>query len=222
MKSNVTDEQADASMLAALDEGANYFNGADFYGNSERNSLTILRGFLDRHPEAADKIVLNVKSCVEHTPQGMVLDGSPAKVAEAFSRCEADLGPRKRIDEFELARVDAKVPYEESLAPVLEAVAAGRVGSVACSEVSAATLRKAAAVTKVSSVEVELSLWETGPLTNGIAEVCAELDIPILAYCECDPLSTSLSSSFPLASMPRARYNHRLTSPVLRSLTPLP
>ena len=49
------------------------------------------------------------------------------------------------------------------------------------SEVSAETIRKAAAVTKIVAVELELSLWETAPLTNGIAQACKELDIPIIA-----------------------------------------
>jgi pyridoxine 4-dehydrogenase len=53
---------------------------------------------------------------------------------------------------------------------------------VALSEVSAATIREAAEITKIVAVEVELSLWSTEPLTNGIAKTCAELKIPIIAY----------------------------------------
>ncbi|RYP92124.1 hypothetical protein DL770_001785 [Monosporascus sp. CRB-9-2] len=31
-------------------------------------------------------------------------------------------------------------------------------------------------------VEIEFSLWSTEILTNGVAETCKELDIPMLAY----------------------------------------
>lgn len=58
----------------------------------------------------------------------------------------------------------------------------GKIGGVALSEVNADTIRKAAAITKIVAVEVELSLWESGVLTNGVAKACKELDIPIIAY----------------------------------------
>lgn len=50
------------------------------------------------------------------------------------------------------------------------------------SEVNAVTIRQVAKITKIVAVEVELSLWSTDPLTNGIAKACAELNIPIIAY----------------------------------------
>lgn len=34
----------------------------------------------------------------------------------------------------------------------------------------------------IAAVEVELSLWDTDVLRNGVAETCAELNIPIVAY----------------------------------------
>lgn len=34
----------------------------------------------------------------------------------------------------------------------------------------------------IAAVEVELSLWSTDILENGIAKACAELDIPVIAY----------------------------------------
>lgn len=34
----------------------------------------------------------------------------------------------------------------------------------------------------IAAVEVELSLWETDILTNGVTATCAELGIPIVAY----------------------------------------
>jgi len=53
---------------------------------------------------------------------------------------------------------------------------------VALSEVSEATIRRAAKVTKIAAVEVELSLWSTHIFENGVAAACAELGIPIIAY----------------------------------------
>ncbi|KAK0254191.1 hypothetical protein LTR35_018265 [Friedmanniomyces endolithicus] len=44
------------------------------------------------------------------------------------------------------------------------------------------TVRRAVKVHRIEAVEVELSLFETGVLTKGVAEACKELSIPIIAY----------------------------------------
>lgn len=82
---------------------------------------------------------------------------------------------------FECARRDPKVPLGETLGALAELVNEGKIGGVALSEVSAGTVRQAVKITKIVAVEVELSLWSTEPLTNGIADACAEFDILIIA-----------------------------------------
>ena len=62
-----------------------------------------------------------------------------------------------------------------------ELVKEGKIGGIALSEVNANTIREAAKCSKIVGVEVELSLWTTDPLHNGIAEACYELGIPIFA-----------------------------------------
>ena len=59
---------------------------------------------------------------------------------------------------------------------------------IACSEINSSTLREAAKAFKITSLEIELSMFRTEPLTNGLLKTCAELDIPVLAYCEQTPL----------------------------------
>ncbi|RXG47821.1 hypothetical protein VDGE_04222 [Verticillium dahliae] len=177
----LSDDQAFGVLDAAIDAGANYWNGGDFYGPPDNNSLALLSRYFEKRPEAAGKVVLNIKSGIAVLP-AFTPTGSPDEVAASINKCLQQLGPRGTIDEFEIARVDANVPYEHSLRPIVDAAAKGRIGGVSVSEVSANTIRRAAKVTKISSVEIELSLWETDALTNGITDVCAELDIPIVAY----------------------------------------
>ena len=112
---------------------------------------------------------------------GPIPDGSPAYVRESVENCLRMLGGKAKIDMFECARRDPNVPLKETLGALAEMVEEGKIGGVALSEVSAATIREAAKITKIVAVEVELSLWERAVLTNGIAEACAELDIPIIA-----------------------------------------
>jgi pyridoxine 4-dehydrogenase len=165
-----------------VDSGCTYWNAGEFYGTPTSNSLTLLRKFFDAYPDATSRVLVNVKGGIRFTEHGFTPDGSPEYIAQSIANCAEMLGPVGKIDEFELARRDAGVPYTESVAAINEFVGKGVVGGVACSETSAATLRAAAKVVKVSSVEVELSLWHTEPLTNGIAEAAAELGIPLVAY----------------------------------------
>ena len=83
---------------------------------------------------------------------------------------------------YECARRDTNVPLKESLGTLAELVREGKIGGVALSEVSAATIREAVTITKIAAVEIELSLFSTEALSNGVVAACVEHGIPILAY----------------------------------------
>ncbi|KAJ9142104.1 Aldo/keto reductase [Pleurostoma richardsiae] len=176
----VSEEQAFAAMRAALESGCNYWNAGEFYGPPDHNSLTLLNKYYALHPGDAARVLLNVKAC---TGENFRPDGSPEGVRRSAENCLRMLGPGPgAIDQFEPARRDPEVPVEVTVKAIADLAAEGKVGGVALSEVSAATIRRAAKVAKIEAVEVELSLWNTEPLTNGVCEACAELGIPILAY----------------------------------------
>lgn len=61
----------------------------------------------------------------------------------------------------------------------------GKIGGIGLSEVNAKTIRKAHAVHPVSAVEIELSLFTTDALHNGVMDACRERkypQIPAYAY----------------------------------------
>ncbi len=165
-------------MRAALSSGCNLWNGGEFYGTPENNSLTLLRKYYEKYPEDANRVVLNIKGSVH---PDLTPDGDPEFVRQSVLRCLDMLGNRGKIDMFECARRDRNTPLEKTLGALAELVDQGKIGGVALSEVSAETIREAAKITKIVAVEIELSLWCTDPLTNGIVEACAELDIVIIA-----------------------------------------
>ncbi|KAK3300915.1 NADP-dependent oxidoreductase domain-containing protein [Chaetomium fimeti] len=175
----LTEEEAFAAIKAALATGCNYLNAGEFYGPPDANSLTLLNKYYAKYPEDRDKILLNVKGC---TFENLRPDNSPAAVKTSVENCVRQLGGKGRIHQFEPARKDRNVDIETTMEALKEHVEAGNIGGISLSEVSAATIRRAAKITKIESVEVELSLWATEPLENGVVEACAELDIPILAY----------------------------------------
>ena len=81
-----------------------------------------------------------------------------------------------------MGRLDKNTPVEETIGHLAKYVEAGKIGGMSLPEVSAETIRRASKVHKISGVEAEFSLFTTDILTNGVAEACAELDIPIFAY----------------------------------------
>lgn len=171
------DDQAFAAMRAALDNGCNLWNGGVFYGTPENNSLTLLNRFYSKYPEDADKVVLILKGALRN----MQPDSSPDFIRAEIGTSLKQLGGKGRIDIYECSRRDPRTPLKDMLLCLDGLVKEGKIGSIGLSEVNANTIREAAAITKISAVEIELSLWQTEPLTNGITEACAELDIPIIA-----------------------------------------
>jgi len=107
-------------------------------------------------------------------------------VRASIEYCLKTLDGKCRIDLFQAARGDPGIPIEVTVSAIAQYVKAGKVGCIGLSECSASTIRKASAVHPVGAVEVELSLFETSNLTNGVADACKELGIPIIAY---SPLS---------------------------------
>ncbi|KAL2786098.1 NADP-dependent oxidoreductase domain-containing protein [Aspergillus keveii] len=173
-------EQAFEAMNAALETGATFWNGGHFYGTPENNSLHLLRDYFTKYPENASKVVLSIKSGLteQKTP-----DGSAGFINQCVSNCLEILPPSfKKIDIFQCARVDPNVPIEDTMRTLIGLVDAGKFGSIGLSEVGVDTIRRASKITPIAAVEVEFSLFETGILQNGVASVCAELDIPIVAY----------------------------------------
>jgi pyridoxine 4-dehydrogenase len=168
-------------MKRALELGANYWNGGEHYGPPEYNSLHLLKAYFQRYPEDADKVVLNIKGGMDMSK--MEPDGTEESIRRSVEKCVSILGGVKKIDIFEAARVDPNVPIEETMRAFQKLIAEGKIGGVALSEVRAETIRRAAKVQEIAGgVEIEFSLFASEPLTNGIFEVCAELNIPIVAY----------------------------------------
>jgi pyridoxine 4-dehydrogenase len=124
--------------------------------------------------------VLSIKGGI--VPGEMRPDGSKEGVQRTLDNTLKLLDGKKSLDLFEMARLDPKTPIEETIGYLAEYVKAGKLGGISLSEVNANTIRKAHAVHPISAVEAEFSLFSTDILTNGVAETCAELGIPIVAY----------------------------------------
>jgi pyridoxine 4-dehydrogenase len=167
-------------MRASLASGANFWNGGELYGTPERNSLHVLREYFSKYPEDAKKVVLSIKGGL--VPGKAEMDCRPENVRRSVDECLRILDGKKTLDIFECARVDPKVAIEETIGALVELVKEEKIKGIGLSEVRAETIRRAHKVHPIAAVEVELSLWATDILHNGVATTCAELGIPIAAY----------------------------------------
>ena len=174
-------------MRAALAAGANLWNGGEFYGPPQSNSLHLLNAYFTKYPEDADKVVLSIKG--GFVPGSFIPSGDKAGIKRSVENCLKILDGKKKIDIFECGRVDPNVPIEETVGHLAEFVKAGKIGGIGLSETAAATIRRAASVHPIVAVEVEYSIFATDIRHNEVASTCVELGIPIVAY---SPLSRGL------------------------------
>ena len=172
------EEQALECLRAAADLGCLVWNAGEFYGTPAYNSLVLLNRFFAKYPKYAESVILNVKGAMQ---PNFTVSGDPAFVRKSVDNCLEQLGDKGRINMFETARIDTSIPLEAQLSTLKELVQEGKIDSLALTEVNADTIRRAAEIVDIAAVEVELSLWCTDPLDNGILSTCAELKIPVMS-----------------------------------------
>lgn len=139
----------------AVASGINFIDTADSYG--PYTNETLIADAL--HPYPAE-LVIATKGGFERPSAGQwVINGNPEHIKEAIE------GSLKRlkvecIDLWQLHRFDSKFPIEETLAPVAEAVKAGKIRFVGLSEVSIGQIERAEKVVPIVSVQNHYNLNE--------------------------------------------------------------
>jgi len=155
-------DEAATVLKAALEKGANFWNGGEFYGPPNANSLQLLNHYFTKYPEDKDKVAISIKGGFSFHPQ-MAIDSSPENVRKCIDNSLKILDGKAFIDIWEPARTDPKVEIETTIKTIAEYVKAGKIGGIGLSECSAKTIRRAHAVHPITAVEVELSIFTTDP-----------------------------------------------------------
>ncbi|WP_417215435.1 aldo/keto reductase [Arthrobacter sp.] len=161
----------------ALDAGVDHFDTATLYGKGCNEEL--LGAALGKR---RDEFFLASKCGLEIMAPGERgrIDGRPetlrAQAEASLNRLGTDY-----IDLYYLHRLDPEVPVEESVGALGDLVAEGAIGAIGLSEVSAATLRRAAAEHPIAAVQNEYSL-ATRNSELGLLEACRELGTAFVAF----------------------------------------
>jgi aryl-alcohol dehydrogenase-like predicted oxidoreductase len=167
-----------ATIHAALDAGITLIDTGDFYGMGHNEMLIgeALKGV------KRDRFLVSVKFGALRDPAGgwSGYDARPQAVknflAYSLRRLALD-----HIDIYRPARLDPRVPIEETVGAVADMVKAGHVRYIGLSEVGAATIRRAAAVHPISDLQIEYSLISRG-IEDDILPTLRALGIGVTAY----------------------------------------
>ncbi len=128
-------EEVPPVVHAALDAGIDFFDTSDSYGESEER----LGKALGRH---RDEVVIATKFGSPVRGEEGTGGASPEYVRKALDASLWRLGV-DRIDLYQLHRPDPQTPIADTLGVLAEAVRAGKVREIGCSNFSAAQLREA-------------------------------------------------------------------------------
>src|SRR5271169_1350820 len=172
------DKESIATIHAALEAGITLIDTGDFYGMGHNEMLIgeALKG------GKRERVVLSVKFGALRCPDGSWngIDARPAAVknflAYTLRRLATD-----HVDVYRPARIDPKVPIEETVGAIADLIKAGHARYLGLSEVGVETIRRAHAVHPVVDVQLEYSLMSRA-IEGAILPELRKLGISVTAY----------------------------------------
>jgi len=200
-----------AAVDAALDAGINFFDTADCYGAGESEEFlgTALKG-------RREKAIIATKFGVK---MGEGKEGArPEYVRQALDaslqRLQTDT-----IDLYQIHRPDPNTPIADTMQALNDAVKAGKVREIGCSNFSAEQMRAARATAGpryFATVQNEYSLLKREPAAEVLPE-CARTGVGFLPYF---PLANGLLTGkyrkgkpFPESSRGKDKFGPRIFTP---------
>jgi aryl-alcohol dehydrogenase-like predicted oxidoreductase len=170
--------ESKATIRAALDAGITLLDTGDFYGMGHNELLLrdALRG-VDR-----SSVFIQVKFGGQRDPSGAFIghDASPVAVKNSLAYTLTRLGT-DYVDLYQPARLDRRVPIEDTVGAIAEMIDAGYVRYLGLSEMGPETIRRAHAVHPVTGLQIEYSLMSRG-IETAILPAVRELGIGVTAY----------------------------------------
>ena len=159
----------------ALELGVTLFDTANAYGAGE-NEQILAKALGNKRQD----VVISTKLGFRVIDGKPLIDGHPDQVEdrcnESLERLQTDY-----IDLYYLHRPDPNVPIEDTVGAMKKLVEAGKVRHLGLCEVSAQTLKRAAAVHPIAAVQSEWSLW-TRDQERSVLPACRELGVGFMPF----------------------------------------
>ncbi|MBS0846999.1 aldo/keto reductase [Citrobacter sp. JGM124] len=216
---SAVDEQTGINVLhAAVDRGITFFDTAQAYG-PYTNEILIGKAL---SPHRNNLIIATKFGFKLENGAITGLDSRPENIRAV---AEASLKSLKTdyIDLFYQHRVDPNVPIEDVAGTLGDLIKEGKIRHYGLSEAGAATIRRAHAVTPVTVIQNQYSLWTREPETE-VLPVCEALGIGFVPW---GPLGTGFltgtidtSTKFDSSTDLRANFP-RFTPEAIKANMPL-
>ncbi len=171
------EESGTEAIRHAIDLGITLIDTAEIYGPL-RNEEVVGAAIRDRRDRVQVATKFGFPFDGDRRLDGV--DGSPANAKRALEGSLRRLGV-EHIDLWYQHRVDPKVPIEETVGAMADAVASGKVRYLGLSEASAATIRRAHATHPIAAVQSEYSLWSRD-VERDVLPAVRELGIGFVPY----------------------------------------
>jgi aryl-alcohol dehydrogenase-like predicted oxidoreductase len=175
-----------ATIHAAIDAGVTLLDTGDFYGMGH-NEMLVGRAVKGRRQDVFIAVKFGALRGPDNSFPGP--DRRPEAVKNFLAYSLRRLGT-DYIDLYQPARLDPRVPVEDTIGTIADMVKAGYARHIGLSESSSATMRKAYAVHPIAALQIEYSL-----VSRGIeAEILPAVREPGMSVTACGVLSRGLLS----------------------------
>ena len=173
----ISDAEAQALLGGLIDEGVDFIDTANIYGDGRSEEL--ISGLLRTR---RDEVTLASK--VGIVPGGGVgqrgISGDPAYIRDQLEGSLRRLGT-DHLDLYYQHRIDPDIPIEETVGAFAELVQEGKILHVGLSEATAEEIRRAHAVHPIAAVQSEWSVFSRD-VEEYVVPTLVELGIGFVSY----------------------------------------
>lgn len=201
----LSQDEASALLRGAHERGVTFFDTAEIYGPFT-SEIMVGKGLAPVRDQVVIATKFGFKLGTAGAP-GQGFDSRPEHIREV---CEASLGRlgTDRIDLFYQHRLDPDVPVEDVAGAVGDLIREGKVLHFGMSEADPASIRRAHAVTPVTALQSEYSLWSR-EVEAEILPLLKELGIGFVPF---SPLGRGfLTGTFDPATLKEGDWRARMT-----------
>ena len=179
-----SEEQAIKVLHRAIDLGVTFIDTADSYcldeSDKHHNERLISRA-LATHPQGANVKVATKGGLLR--PKGdWIVCGEPKHIGKAIRGSYEALGGHEPIFLWQLHAPDDAYPLEDTLRPVVQAVADGMIRYVGLSNVNVEAIKRAQQMLEIVSIQNKYNPWHRQPERDGVLEYCEQQRLSFLPW----------------------------------------
>ena len=175
------EDQAVATIHAALDAGVTFIDTADAYCMDERDMNHNERLIASALAGRSETVVVATKCACRRPGGAWTVDARPEYLEEAAHASLAALGV-EALDLLQLHAPDSHVPFADSVGALAKLREAGKVKLVGLSNVNVKQIEEARSIVPIASVQNRWNPEDRGPERDGVLSYCERHRIAFIPY----------------------------------------